>query len=96
MKKPKCFLAHKVTLLLLAVGIILAQLIIYFRRQDPGAFQTGVASLLILPVLAGGLIARKGIVCPHCGAQLFQGRFVRFHLPERCPECKKELTKEQE
>lgn len=96
MKKPKCFLAHRVTLLLLAAGIILAQLIIYFRRQDPGTFRTGVASLLIFPVLAGGLIARRNIVCPHCGVQLFQGRFVRFHLPKCCPGCKKELTKEQE
>ena len=95
MKRLKFSLAHKITLLLINAGVILALLCMYFRSRDPGSLWTGAAALLILPVLAGVAIARRSIVCPHCGAQLFRGRFVGLFLPERCPACKKELTKEQ-
>lgn len=94
MKKPKCFLAHRIALGLIDVGVALAALGAYFRVQDPGSLQTGICCLLILPVLVGVLIARTQIVCPHCGKQLFRGRYVRFRLPGSCPHCKKELTKE--
>lgn len=87
MKKPKCFLAHRIALLLLSLGVVLAALGVYFRSQDPGSLGTVVACLLILPVLAGVLIARTQIVCPHCGGQLFRGRYMRFRLPGHCPHC---------
>lgn len=92
MKRLKFSLAHKITLLLTNAGVILALLCMYFRSRDPGSLWTGAVALLILPVLAG--VARS-IVCPHCGAQLFRGRFAGLFLPERCAVCKKELTKEQ-
>ena len=95
MKKPKCFLAHRIALGLLALGAVLAALAACFRIQDPGSLQTWICALLILSVLVGVLIARTQIVCPHCGKQLFRGRYVRFLLPESCPHCKKELSKEQ-
>lgn len=94
MKKPKCFLAHRIALGLIALGVALAALGAYFRAQDPGSLQTGICVLLILPVLAGVLAARTQIRCPHCGKQLFRGRYVLFFLPESCPHCKKELLKE--
>lgn len=96
MKKPKCFLAHKIALLLIGTGAILALLCMYFRSREPGGLWTAAAALLILPALAGVLIARRSIVCPHCGAQLFRGRFVRLFLPERCPGCGRELAKAPE
>ncbi|MEY8386718.1 hypothetical protein AALC17_05360 [Oscillospiraceae bacterium 38-13] len=95
MKRPKFVLAHRIARLLLNAGVILALLCTYFRIRDPGALWTRAAALLILPALDGALIARRSIVCPHCGKQLFQGRYVRFLLPENCPHCKKELSKEQ-
>lgn len=93
MKRPKFVLAHRIALLLLNAGVILALLCTYFRIRDPGALWTRAAVLLILPVLDGALIARRSIVCPHCGGQLFRGRGL--FLPERCPACKKKLTKGQ-
>ena len=96
MKKPKCFLAHRIALLLLAVGAALAVLAAYFQSRDPGSMKAGLCALLILPALAGVLIARMNIVCPHCGGQLFRGRYVRFLLPGRCPHCGKELETNNE
>ncbi len=95
MKKPKCFLAHRIALALIAVGLALVLLGTVFRSQDPGSLRTGVCFLLILPVLLGVLLARMNIVCPHCGKQLFRGRYVRILLPERCPHCGNEIAKEQ-
>ena len=96
MKKPKCFLAHRFALLLLDLGVVLAVLAVYFNARDPMSVQTVVACLLILPVLVGVLIARTQIVCPHCGGQLFRGRYVHFRLPGRCPHCGKAITGETE
>ena len=87
MKRPKFVLAHRIALLLNA-GVILALLCTYFRIRDPGALWTRAAALLILPALEGALIARRSIICPHCGGQLFRGR----GLFPRCPACKKKLT----
>ena len=54
MKRLKFSLAHKITLLLINAGVILALLCMYFRSRDPGSLWTGAVALLILPVLAGG------------------------------------------
>ena len=71
MKRPKFSLAHKIALLLINAGVILALLCMYFRSRDPGSLWTGAVALLILPVLAGVAIARRSIVCPHCGKHNF-------------------------
>jgi len=95
-RRPNCFRGCRTALLLIVAGVVLLLPGWYFRSRDPGSMMTGVTYFLILPVLVGVLIARMHVACPHCGGQLFRGRFARFLLPARCPLCRKEIRIEQD
>ena len=51
----------------------------------------GTASLL-----AGLIVGWFGIVCPRCGAPLYQFPRLPRHIPRCCPRCGEEITKEMD
>lgn len=89
-----CFGSKRLSDLLCWPGIGLMLLSGYlWHWSGNGRFGIGFAAGFAL-VLAGALVGWLGIVCPRCGAPLYEFPRLPRRIPRYCPRCGEEITKE--
>ena len=95
-KRPKdCFRALRISHRLLSGGLTagLAGCAAGVAACVAGAGRPShvLAALLIAggfaAMLAGWSFGLRGVVCPHCGAPLYEFPQLPWALPDRCPAC---------
>lgn len=89
-----CFGSKRLSNMLYWPGIGLMLLCGYlWQWSGNGRFGIGFAAGFAF-ALAGALVGWLGIVCPRCGAPLYEFPRLPRHIPQYCPRCGEEITKE--
>ena len=95
-KKPSldCFGSKRLSGLLFWPGVGLALLCGYlWQRPGDGRFGIGFAAGFLLMNI-GVLVGWLGIVCPRCGAPLYEFPRLPRYIPQYCPRCGEKITRE--
>lgn len=91
-----CFGSKRLSGLLYWSGFGLALLSGYlWHWSGNGRFGIGFTVGVVL-ALGGALVGWLGIVCPRCGAPLYEFPRLPRHIPQYCPRCGEEITKEMD
>lgn len=89
-----CFGAKRLSDLLFWPGVGLAIFCGYlWEWTGNGRFGIGVAAGFVL-IAAGTLTGWLGVVCPRCGAPLYEFPKLPRHVPQYCPRCGEKITEE--
>lgn len=93
-KSLDCFGAKRLSDLLFWPGFLLALLSgCLWQWSGDARFAIGFAAGF-LPVLASLVVGWTGIVCPRCGAPLYDFPRLPGHIPSYCPSCGGAITRE--
>lgn len=91
-----CFGAERLSNLLCWPGFVLIALFGYLWDETGlGKLGIGVAVGFALAI-AGLLVGWLGIVCPRCGAPLYEFPRLPRHIPQYCPRCGDEIAPEKD
>lgn len=101
MKKHKkmpldCFGSKRLSDRLFWPGLgILALCGYLWQWSGDGRFGFGFALGFVL-ILAAAIIGWLGVICPRCGAPLYDFPRLPSHIPAYCPRCGEKITPEQD